>query len=230
MADKEPVILITSEFRMSYPESLIHPRQYNGKGPYRYSVEMLYEPDALLQFKRPNSDTGEFEDVDIKKVIAEVAKAQWPGINIKEAVANGEMRWPIIKGDKKAEKREAKGKKSDYYKGMEVITAKTGSEFPPRLYYVEGGKVKQITRGMESEEAKAKQMFSGGNYGYAEVNIKAMEVDDKKHVTFYVNSVRYTREGERIGGMSMMDRFEGVQGGVSDHDPTEGADDDDIPI
>jgi len=228
MADKEPVILITSEFRMSYPESLIKPQQYKGKGPYRYSVEMLFEPDALTRFKRPNPDTGEFEDVDVRSICAEVAKQQWPGINVKEAVENNELRWPIIKGDKKAEKREQNNKRSDYYKGMEIITAKTGEEFPPRLYYVEGGKVKQITRGMDSEEAKAKQMFAGGNYGYAEVNIKAMEVDEKKHVTFYVNSVRYTREGERIGGMSMMDRFEGVQGGVSDHDPTEG--DDDIPI
>lgn len=228
--NKEPIILITPEFMMSYPESLIKPQQYNNKGPYRYSVEMVFDPDDLASFKRPN-DQGEFEDVDIKKVLSQVAKSEWPDINVKEAVSSGDLRWPITKGDKKADKREQKGKKSEYYRGKEVITAKTGEEFPPRLYYVEGGKLKQIARGMDSEEAKARNMFRGGNFGYAEINIKAIEINEIKHIVFYVNSVRYTREGERIGGMSMMDRFEGVSGGVSDHDPTEGMDDDDdIPV
>ena len=56
---------------------------------------------------------------------------------------------------------------------------------------------------------------------------------DNKYVTFYVNSVVFKKDGERLGGGSHMERLLGVKGGETTYDPTEGMKsnlDDEIPF
>ena len=225
-------ILITPEFRFSYPKLVVpKPFMQNGKakGDPNYGLQMIFEPEDLERFKLFDEDAGTFVDVDIRKICAQVAKDEWPDLNLKEAVAEKELSWPIVKGDKLAAKAEAKKKESEHYKGMEVISASASQEYPPMLYVTENGKRKQIVRGLDTDEQKAKQLFDvGGNFGFAEVTVKAGDVNGK-YVKFYVNSVRFTKAGQRLGGTSMMDRFDGVMGGESDHDATEGLDDE-IPF
>lgn len=216
-------ILITPVFRLSYP-NLVEPRAYqeNGKpkGDPKFSLEALIEPDDLENFKIHDETTDGLVPADIRKIAVQVAKETWGSdFNVKAEFAG---KWPIKKGDDEADKKEAKGKDGDPYRGKYVINAKANEEFPPRLYYRADGKRKQIARGMDSDEARAKQLFAAGNYCVAEVTCKAGESPQGKYITFYVNSVLYVKEGERIGGNSLMDRFDGIEGGISDYDPTEG--------
>lgn len=216
-------ILITPPFRLSYP-NLVEPRafQQNGKpkGDPKFSFEMLIEPDNLENFKLHDETTDTFVPVDIRKICVQVCKETWGSdFDVKTEFAD---KWPVKKGDVEADKKEAKGKDGDVYRGLYVINAKANEEFPPRLYYKADGKRKQIARGLDTDEARAKQLFAAGNYCFAEVTVKALETPQGKFIAFYVNSVMYLKEGERIGGNSLMDRFDGIEGGISDYDPTEG--------
>ena len=71
-----------------------------------------------------------------------------------------------------------------------------------------------------------KKLFLPGNYAMLELSIVPNEVNGKCYLTFYVNHVRFKKVGDRIGGgNSMMDRFDGIDGGEGDVDPTAGDDD-----
>jgi hypothetical protein len=63
---------------------------------------------------------------------------------------------------------------------------------------------------------------------FAELSIVAGDTPNK-YVTCYINSVRFHKDGARLGGTSIMDRFEGVAGGAADHNP-KSEDDDEIPF
>lgn len=222
-------ILITPEFRLSYP-NLVTPRAYQDKGDKKYSLEMLFDPESMGKFKAPDEASGTFVDVNLAQIAAEVAKEEWNGINVKEAVGSGALGWPINSGDAKADKREMKKKSGDHYRGLKVISAKASLEYPPTLYVkkTDGGWGRMM-RGMDSEESQANNLYAGGNYCFAEINVKAVETPQGNFVTVYVNSVKFLREGERLGGQSLMERFDGIGGGQSDHDPTAGMGSDDIP-
>lgn len=221
-------ILITPEFRMSYP-NLVTPRAFKGKsGEPVYNVEMLFPAEQLEEFKLFDEKAQEFITVDVRQVASAVAKEEWAGIDVKAEFQVGKN-WPILTGDDLADKKDAAGKSGDAYRGMKVIRAKASNEYPPRLYCSEDGQRKQLVRGLETDENRAKQLFVGGHYAFAEVTCKAQETPQGKFITFYINSVRFLREGERLGSPSLMDRFDGVQGGQEDYDPTAGMDDE-IPV
>jgi len=74
----------------------------------------------------------------LKSEIGRVAKAKWPGLNVGEAIRDGSLVVPITSGDKLVAKAEAKGKKREWSKGKQVLTAR--SEFDPTLASVIGGK------------------------------------------------------------------------------------------
>lgn len=220
--------LITPTFRMSYP-SLIKPRAYKNKpnGDKNFSLEMIFAPDDLTKFKAP-TDEGNFVDVDVRQVLAEIAKEQWPGISLKDEFKQG-ANWPVHDGDAVSAKREAAGKKGDAYKGNKVIKAKASEAYPPALFYMNGKQRVQIDRANDADLKKAESLFVGGSYAFAEVNIAANETAQGKFLSFYVNRVRFVKTGERLGQQSMMERFDGINGGQSDHDPTDGLDDE-IPF
>jgi hypothetical protein len=225
-------VLITPVFRMSYPNLLkARPFMRNGKpaGEPKFSVGGIFDPEDMGKFKTFDEGTGKFIDVSLPVVLVELAKAKWPGINVKEAVAAKELDWPIKNGDQLAQKAEAKKKSADHFVGKSIIQLSSSGEYPPNLYMRENGKRKQLARGLDADEKRAASLFVAGSYAYAEVNIKPQETPQGRFITFYLNSVSFSKPGERIGGQSMMDRFDGVEGGASDHDPTGGMDDE-IPV
>ena len=223
MAQKSASLLLrTPVFRMSYP-NLVDPKPYQDpktgkKGDPTYNVEALIKPDDIAKFQVLRDDT--WEEVDVKQAMAEVAKTEWTDINLKEAVAQKALGWPLKDGEKKKAEREAKGKKGDVYEGVKVLPLKASKDYPPQLYVVEGGKFRELSRANEADKAKAEQLFVGGYYAKGNVNLKAVETPQGRYVTFYLNAIVFIREGERIGGMSAEERFGGIEGGESDYDPT----------
>lgn len=224
MSKNNPTILITPPFKLSYP-NLLEPRPFmkNGKpkGDPKYSMEMIFTPEDMKNFKKWDDTTGEFKTVNFSEVCVVVAKEEFEGINVKEAVGSGDLSWPVRNGDDIVEK---KGEKAEHYAGSKVISAHCNQDYPPRLYYTDDGERKQLSRATDNGRDRIKQMFYGGAVAYAEVTVKAGDADGN-YVTVYVNSVKFVKDGERLGGKSAMDRFEGVDGGSSDIDPTADMDD-----
>lgn len=233
-------VLITPQFRMSYP-NLVKPRRYeeNGKaqGDPKFSTEMLIPTEDMGTFKKWNETNESFDDVDFARICAGLAKGAWPDINLKEAVVQGGLGWPISDGNTIADKKVSGGKKEDSvaaYRGMKLTRAKSNEDMPPRLYCYEDKKKRQLVRGMDADMEKAANLFKGGSYAYAEITVKAVEMAGRKYVTSYLNGVVFVKQGELLGAPSVMDRYDaGITGGESDYDPTDGLDndlDDEIPF
>jgi len=215
--------VITSEFRMSFP-ALALTTQYQNKGDPYYSTEMIFDPEALENFRVYDEKTGEFEIADFKKLAVAVAKEVWPDLDIKEAAANGSLHWPVAQGTPLADAGKEKGKNREAYRDKVIVRGKASGEYAPTLIYTENKERKKLAREFEADLAKAKALFAGGNYAFAEINLKAHEVSGTKYITSYLNAIKFTRTGERLGGQSVMDLFDGTQGGQEDYDPTTGVD------
>lgn len=234
MADaKVTARVMTPPFRMSYP-TLITPKQFvrNGKpqGDPKFSVNMIFNMDQDEKF-RHFPESGDPVLVSIKKLGQELAAKKWPGKKMGELFppkqSNGIPKgWLIINGDKKAAEMEAKGKDAEAYKGKFVIAATSTESVPPELRYLDGKKQITLDRTNEKDMAKAKELFVGGYYcATAVLNLMAHTVDDNNFITAYVNNLLFWKKGEKIGKGSLMDRFEGIEGGEADFDPTAGLDD-----
>jgi hypothetical protein len=223
-------VVITPVCRLSYPK-LVTPEPYTDakgvkKGDPVYTSEFLIPNEDMDKFKAFDEDSGEFVDVDFAKVCAAVAKAKFPDVNLREAVSQGLLSWPIKSGDAKFQE---KGEKGAHYEGHKIVRGKALTKIQersnaPRLYYSEKGERQMIARGTDAGVQRAEQLFYGGAYVFAELSIVAGDTPNK-YVTCYINSVRFHKDGTRFGGSSLMDRFEGVVGGAADVNPTEGIDD-----
>jgi hypothetical protein len=226
---------MTPTFRLSYPtlvvpEKFKDPQTGQEKGEPVYNMEMIFDAEQLAAFNAENTDTGEWDLVDVRKVGVMLAKQKWSTaeapFNPAEAVKHGGLGWPFKSGDERAAE---KGGKADHLKGKMLVRAKALSQIngkpnSPRLYYAdpEGGPDKQIVRGSETAKEQAAAMFYGGAYCAAELSVVASEFANKKYITIYINSVVFLEHGERLGSGSAMERFRGTRGGQSDYDPTEG--------
>jgi hypothetical protein len=225
---------------MSYP-NLTSPTQYKNKGDYTFNVEMMFEADQIENFYVWNEETEALDSVDLKTVLVEISKEMWPGESPKEVFVNGKG-WPLKNGDKKAEAMAKRNKDGSVYNGKTIISAKAKLDYPPMLFYKSAGKRVQLDidydehKPINSDDlAMANKLFQGGNYGYAEINFKAVEIDsDSKYITPYLNMVQYAKDGEKLGKGSRASRFDGIDGGSSDFDPTahmgDSIGDDEVPF
>jgi hypothetical protein len=244
MASKNPSrSLVTPEFRMSFAHLVTaHPYMENGKptGKESYQVEAIFEEDALNHFRIYDEAKNAYVEVNLLTVLVQLAQEAWPGQNIKaefeaqkDKYGQPNKGWPVKRGDVLKAQKEAKGKKADHYAGTRVMSLtsnKVDTIQPPTLSMVTGEKTfRTLDRSLDGDIAKAKAVFVGGNYGFATIGISAMTVAGVKYLKPYLNSIRFTRTGKPLGGGNEMDRFDGYTGGASDHNPTQGMDDE-IPF
>jgi hypothetical protein len=239
-------VVLTPEFRMSFP-NLIKAKEFIEKGKpsgkFSYNVEMLFPEDSLAKFKVLRGD--QLVDTNIEQLLVELAKETWGNeidpatgqpITVKAMFAGVAAKgWPLRRGDVIADALKAKQKSGEHYRGVRVMAAKsnvTDKVQPPALSIAAKGGAQKINRLLEVDLDRARNAFVGGNYAVAELNIAASVVGGLKYLTAYLNLVRYTRDGAKLGGGggALMDRFDGVSGGQADHDPTAGMGDDEIPF
>ncbi len=200
MSNHQSEIVVTPEFRMVWP-NLFEPRAFirDGKptGEPKYGLTMLFDPEEVR---------------DLKGIAAKVAKAQWPGRDLKE------LKFPFKNGDALAKKQAEAKKDGSFYEGKVVV--KTSSKFAPQVVDLE-----------RKEILDPKRVYSGV-YGYAELNFVAYPGvgGGQDGVTCYVNFVMVSRNGDRIAGRNVEDVFAGIDG--SDVNTDVGGDtlDDEIPF
>lgn len=227
--------ILTPRFRGSYP-NLIEAKPYTDehgkKGEPRYTLDMIFNPDDQTKFRTEGGD-GQLVEVDLAKLCVQAARERWPELAdpalLKSELTKG---WPIKKGDLIAAKREAKKKDGEAFKGKIILSAKSYENVKPILSFVDPKTktARRLSRTSDTDMKLAEELFQGGNYFGAELSLKPTEVSGTKYITLYINSVRYLAEGEKFGGKGMMDRFDGVYGGESTHNPAEGMENDEIPF
>jgi hypothetical protein len=220
------------------------PYKENGveKGDPRFTLSMVFDTTDLAKFQAEDATGNIVEVDDIRKLAVALAREQFPELldakAFKGAFYKGDdtptKGWPFVAGDKTAADMETKGKDGfERFKGKIVIAAKTYEKSPPILTYpvVEGGKTKWKTlqRGSDVDMKKAQDLFQGGNMFRAELSMRASIVSDAYYISFYINAVRFLAVGEPFGRKGLMERFDGINGGESDHNPMANADDE-IPF
>lgn len=194
-------------------------------GEPKFSLSMIV--DDVSKFNRDVD--GTLAAVNVTELCKELAAQKWPNLTIQEMFPkkpNGDRDWPIKKGDEiiALNAKKPKPAKLDHLKDKVQIGASAKAEYPPRLSYIDPMTKKPVDLDRDNPEdmKKIKKLFLPGNYVKTELSIVPNEVNGKCYVTFYLNHVRFMKEGERIngGGSSMMDRFDGIDGGEGNFDPT----------
>lgn len=161
----------------------------------------------------------------IKAKAVEVARAKWPGVDLKT------LKFPFSDGNKEAEKSAAAKKDGSFFKGHLVVGSR--SKYQPRLSLYQGpSKTPQELDGPAL--AAAKNKFYGGAWVLPQWNLVAYDAvgeDGKPGVTAYLDQLMWIKDGDRIGAASAAEAFKHYQGSVSKEDPTGGtALDDEIPF
>ena len=225
--------VITQPFILSYP-TLLNPEPYkeNGvaKGDPIYSFEAISELDDLKSWDILDRDKDEFRKGGVEARLEALAKEKWgDDFDVRGAIKHGGLAWPFKSGDKKAEKAGEKGK---HYRDKRFFRAKAlasigGTPFSPALYVSdENGQLTKVVRSSEAGKQLIVDKFYGGAICTAELNAVAGMSGDNKYVTFYINSVVFENDGDRLGGGSHIERMRGVSGGETPYDPTGGMKDD----
>jgi len=180
-----------------------------GKGDPVFSATLLLPPDS--------PDLAE-----LKKVLAAVAKAAFPGRSLSE------LKFPLQNGDEAAAEAEKNGKDGSFFKGMVVLRARSGQEKPPALGVIQGGKIVELQG--EQRRIIGKEKFYGGCFVVPSLWLKAYKggkdggIGEHSGVKCYLQSLLWRKDGPKIGGGSIADTFKGYMGGVSAEDPTSDAD------
>jgi len=225
-------LLLSPQVRLSYPklikaEPFKDPETGIEKGDPVFGTEMLCPADDLGKFRTWNDDKAEWVYDNLNTFCAKLAKKRFgDDFDVNGALQHDAIKWPVTNGNKKAEK----GEKYSHYADTFIVRGKALSEIngrpnAPTLYYTENGERKAIARGTEQGNQLAADLFYGGAWVVAELSAVAGDAGGNKYVTLYMNCVIFIKHDDKFGGgNSLMDRFEGVKGGVSDYDPTEGMD------
>lgn len=225
-------VLFTTPFILSYPKLLkAEPYMENGvaKGDPVFSFEGISPVESLGEWKRENKESGEFEPVNVEKLLVQLAKERFgDDFSVKDAVKLGALSWPFKSGDKHFEQ---KGEKAKHYQGKKFWRAKAlteinGNPNEPNYYIAEKGGLTRVQRGTTVGDQLIGQKFYPGAICTAEVCAVAGVSGTNKYVTFYLNAIVFEKDGERLGGGSGVERLRGVSGGSSNYDPTQGLDDD----
>lgn len=258
MAKNPTRSLVTPEFRMSYPalitaKPFTDPNTGKPTGKEAYQVEALFAPDALSKFKAYDETQSKYVDVSLPQLLAQLANEAWPNMVFPDGHPQAgqpmsvkqlfevqlNKGWPIARGEVVKARRQANAAKKnktfggEHYDGTIVMSFKSNKADniqPPALSKVTGASTfKPLERTSDADMSNAKLLFQGGNYAFATISVVAQVVSGVRFLTPYLNGIRYTREGKKIGGQSEMDRFDGYQGGASAHNPTAGMDEE-IPF
>lgn len=220
-------------FTVLIPVPMLHPhlfeaRAYTPKGREPSpSDKKSFSATAMF-----GSDSEELKA--IKEHCARLAKAKWPGVELKE------IRWPFKSGDKAADKRAKQCKEKnqepdgEFQRGKVLLQSKSTRQ--PILGVVEGSRIVELAD--ESSLVLHKGKFYFGAECLFEYNFACVELTEednegndvlKRFVTAYLNRVVSTGRGKALGASrkSNAEAFKGYRGSVSAVNPT--SDSDEIP-
>jgi hypothetical protein len=182
-----------------------------------------YSSDFALNPEDPKQD----EVIKaIRAKISEAARELFPTMNVGDAIRSGELQVPLHAGDALADGRLKRSGKDDraWSRGFQVLTARSGEDWPPTIAYYEGDRTIELADGAPRVSFASK--FYTGVYANAHVRFQAWENNKgEKGVTCYLQSICSYGKGKKLTGgkPTAADVFKGHIGLESDEDPTGGA-------
>jgi hypothetical protein len=199
----EPVV-------MTNPNLLV-PRKFKDKrgketGEPKFSAAFQFRPDSA-------------DLKSLKAAAGRVARAKWPGRDLKE------LAMPFKNGDELADNAKKDKKDREHYRGFVVVNARTVYE--PRLSGMENGEVVDY----EGDARKiAEKKFYSCVEVLAQVNMVAYDGvgNNPDGVTAYLNMVFTTNKGKKLKGKGASGAtvFKGYAGTLTAENPLTGAGDD----
>jgi len=207
--------MVDAIFALTEPVVMVHlnlqkPRAFGKKG--HESGTPKYSGNLLLK-------AASLDLASMKKIAAEVARAEWPGRPL------AELKFPFSNGTKIADKRKAECERlkikpdGEFNRDMVVVAAR--SKFQPGFSVFKDGRIIDLED--EATIAAHWGSFYNGVLVLAEVNFKAYPGvgANPDGVTCYLNKVMSTGKGTKIimGGSSGSQTFSGYRGGYSAEDP-----------
>lgn len=128
----------------------------------------------------------------LKKAMKEVIDEKWPNKVPKD------LRIPLKDGSEAADDAKEKGKDKEIYRGKVFCRAKAGESNPP------------IIVNEKREEFIDERDFYAGCQAHAYVNISAYDKAGNRGISFWLDKIQKTGDGEPLGAMrtSVEDDFE----------------------
>lgn len=182
---------MSKEHRIETPEGRLINHSLWEKEQYEDPKGRKADPSYKIEMAFDEADIGPVEEV----VIAAAVSA-W-GDEAEKLYLDGAYNDPILSGDELADKREAKGKQGDAYRGKMVIRAKTifnkdGDDAPGGVYVAD--------ENAEPLDFANRSKVYRGCYGVAVVNANTYEINGERGISFYLDGFQFTRDGDRLGG------------------------------
>lgn len=244
---KKSINMLSPKVRLSYPKLVVaeffkDPNTGAVADKATFTTELLCPDDEIAKFRTWDESEAEGKWVynHIHNFCKEAALDHFgPDFDVNETIKHGGISWPVQSSGKYITDRIARSggrldeEKLAHYDGHFIVKAKAlaeinGRAYSPTLsYYNEAGErvtLKDTTSkdGISFAESK----FYGGAWAVLELSAVAGAVGQNKYVTLYINHVIFISDDEKFGGgPRLADRFEGIAGGASDYDPTQGMDD-----
>jgi hypothetical protein len=185
--------------------TLVTPRAYQDKGDPKFSSQ--------LGFRLGHPDT-----IPMKQLCARLARAKFG-----EGVDFSTLKFPFKRGDELADKaasevaaQKPKARLKDYLRGLEVLTARSGQEYPPMLAYWD----KQRNEGIDLPDDLARRANKAKFFSGAEALVKvafiaydAVGDGGRDGVSCRLSEVMVTGGGKMIGEVrSAASTFKGYAG------------------
>lgn len=164
----------------------------NGKeGKPKYNVELAFAPADVT------GEAAEGNDPTLEDHLFNYAEEKW-GEGAGQDFLDGNIRNPLLDGDKLKKKREKNGKVGDAYEGLIVIRANTlfnrhGEEGP--------GGIQVWDENVESVDPVNREKVYNGSMGVARLSIDDYEDDHYETgnaLMFYLSAYQFTGDGERL--------------------------------
>lgn len=203
--NRERHLVITPVFRLSFPTLFTpkaHPDDPQEKKAFR--LEGIF--DSKEAFKEPYKGK-KIQTVSMAKAVLNAKIDQW---------GSDRDKWPKFAYPVFRDGDERKNQEGEIYKGYEGgfwFAAKSGEEFPPRVYSSTG-------------QALTEAEVYGGCYCRAELMARPYAVGPNKGIRFVLLSVMKVKDGEKFGGLQtdLFDFTEAIEGDSEEDDSEEDID------
>ena len=196
MTEEKKFFDVTTPVGRLINHALFERDQYDEKAKLKYNVELAFAWEDVT------GEAPDGEDATVEDVLWEAAE-HFFGEGAGQRFLDGDIRSPILDGDKMKKKREDAGKPGDAYEGLAVIRANTiynrhGEEGPGGAVVWDESVEAIIMPGKVYEGSMGCALLQVGSY----TDEDPRSGDSIDCLMFYLKAYQFTGDGERLMSVS----------------------------
>ncbi len=197
MSEEKKTFEVTTPVGRLINHALFERDQFDDKAKFKYNIEMAFETGDV-------TGEGSEDEPTLEDVLWEAAEHFW-GEGSGNEFLEGQIRSPLLDGDKLKKKREANGKVGDAYESLTVVRAGTifnrdGFEGPGgAVVWDENVKaVMPVDRGKVYQGSMGCALLTVGSY----IDTDPRTDEEIKCLMFYLKAYQFTGDGDKLAAMS----------------------------